>query len=80
MHSAVRESLVRGDRKTATGRTKTKKKKQVIFGHGAGEGAYDVDARLAADLQNRLVPNYKVHCARMPNDLSEVAADIRRLG
>jgi predicted alpha/beta hydrolase family esterase len=63
-------------RKTATG--STKKKKQVLFVHGAGEGAYDADAKLAADLRDQLGPNYKVHCPRMPNEAAPDAAVWKR--
>ena len=55
-----------------------KKKKQVLFVHGAGEGAYDADVKLAADLQNRLGPNYNVHCPRMPNEASPKTAVWKR--
>jgi pimeloyl-ACP methyl ester carboxylesterase len=63
-------------RKTATRRTK--KKKQVLFVHGAGEGAYDADAKLAADLRDQLGPDYKVHCPRMPNESAPDAAVWKR--
>jgi uncharacterized protein len=55
-----------------------KKKKQVLFVHGAGEGAYDADAKLAADLRDKLGLHYKVHCPRMPNEAAPDAAVWKR--
>lgn len=54
---------------------------EVLFFHGAGAGAYDEDARLAADLAARLGDEYTVAFPRLPEDdddderwMSEVAA------
>ena len=54
------------------------KKKQVLFVHGAGEGAYGADAKLAADLRDQLGPDYRVHCPRMPNEAAPDAAVWKR--
>lgn len=43
-------------------------KKQVLFIHGAGEGAYEVDKKLAVSLQQSLGPAYEVHCPAMPDE------------
>jgi predicted alpha/beta hydrolase family esterase len=43
-------------------------KKQVLFIHGAGEGAYEADKRLAASLQQSLGPGYEVHYPAMPDE------------
>ena len=43
-------------------------KKQVLFIHGAGEGAYEADKHLAASLQHSLGPEYEVHCPAMPDE------------
>jgi thioesterase domain-containing protein len=43
-------------------------KKQVLFIHGAGEGAYEADKKLAASLQQSLGPAYEVHCPAMPDE------------
>ena len=40
----------------------------VLFIHGAGEGAYEEDKKLAASLQQSLGPEYEVHCPAMPNE------------
>jgi len=58
--------------------TRRPRKKQVLFVHGAGEGAYDADAKLAADLRQRLGRNYRVHCPRMPNEAAPDAAVWKR--
>jgi pimeloyl-ACP methyl ester carboxylesterase len=62
-------------RKTPTRRTK---KKQILFVHGAGEGAYDADAKLAANLRDQLGPHYKVHYPRMPNEAAPDAPAWKR--
>src|SRR5215203_697838 len=66
------------DRKSAAGRTKSNRKKQVLFLHGAGKGAYDADARLAADLRDRLGPHYRVYYPRMPHEAAPDAAVWKR--
>lgn len=40
----------------------------ILFIHGAGEGAYDADKKLAASLQQSLGAGYEVHCPAMPNE------------
>jgi pimeloyl-ACP methyl ester carboxylesterase len=40
----------------------------VLFIHGAGDGAYDEDARMAASLRAALGENYQVHFPRMPSE------------
>ena len=42
--------------------------KQVLFIQGAGEGAYEEDAKLAASLQDALGTEYHVIYPRMPNE------------
>jgi hypothetical protein len=42
---------------------------QVLFVHGAGGGAYDEDARLAANLAEKLGPSYNVRYPMMPNEV-----------
>ncbi|GAB2800710.1 alpha/beta fold hydrolase [Rhabdobacter roseus] len=42
--------------------------KQVIFIHGAGEGAYQEDALLAKSLQKELGPDYDVRYLEMPDE------------
>jgi len=41
-------------------------KKQVLFIHGGGDGGYDVDAKLAASLQQELGKDYEVTYPQMP--------------
>jgi predicted alpha/beta hydrolase family esterase len=43
-------------------------KKQVLFIQGAGEGAYEEDAKLAASLQDALGNEYHVIYPKMPNE------------
>ena len=43
-------------------------KKRVLFIHGAGQGAYDEDRRLAASLQRALGAAYDVQCPQMPDE------------
>lgn len=43
-------------------------KKQALFIHGAGEGAYAADKKLAASLQRSLDPEYEVHYPAMPDE------------
>jgi uncharacterized protein len=42
--------------------------KQVLFIQGAGDGAFDEDAKLAVNLRERLGPGYQVRYPRMPNE------------
>jgi predicted alpha/beta hydrolase family esterase len=42
--------------------------KQVLFIQGAGEGAYEEDAKLAASLQDALGTEYHVICPKMPGE------------
>jgi uncharacterized protein len=54
--------------------------KQVLFVQGGGEGAHEADAKLAANLQSKLGPDYSVHCPKMPNEASpDFAAWTRHL-
>ena len=46
------------------------RKKQVLFIHGAGEGAYEEDKKLAASLQDALGAEYHVSYPHMPNEES----------
>jgi predicted alpha/beta hydrolase family esterase len=50
-------------------------KKHVLFIHGAGEGAYEEDQRLAASLQNALGTAYDVRYPKMPEEDSSTYAD-----
>lgn len=43
-------------------------KQQVLFIHGGGHGAYEVDAKLASSLQDALGSEYQVRCPKMPNE------------
>lgn len=43
-------------------------KKQVLFIHGAGEGAHAADKLLADNLQKELGAAYQVHCPQMPDE------------
>ena len=42
--------------------------KHILFVQGGGDGAYAVDARLAASLGRDLGPDYQVRFPRMPNE------------
>ena len=42
-------------------------KKQVLFVHGGGEGAYEEDKKLAENLRDVLGAAYDVRCPKMPN-------------
>jgi uncharacterized protein len=42
--------------------------KQVLFIQGAGDGAFDEDAKLAANLREELGPGYQVRYPKMPNE------------
>lgn len=50
-------------------------KKQVLFIHGAGEGAYEADKPLAVSLQAELGPAYQVHYPRMRDEESPEYTD-----
>lgn len=43
-------------------------KRQVLFVHGAGEGAYEADEKLVLSLRNALGSGYDVRSPRMPNE------------
>ncbi len=45
-------------------------KKQVLFIQGGGDGAYEVDSKLAASLQESLGAAYDVHYPEMPDEHS----------
>jgi predicted alpha/beta hydrolase family esterase len=49
--------------------------KDVLFIHGAGDGAYEDDARLVASLQSALGAAYAVHYPKMPLEDSAAYAD-----
>jgi hypothetical protein len=52
----------------------------VLFIHGAGEGAHEADARMAAALQAELGSAYEVDCPQMPDEADpDRAAWARRL-
>ena len=42
--------------------------RQVLFVHGAGEGAYEADAKLAESLRRKLGPDYQVRYREMPDE------------
>ncbi len=50
-------------------------KKHVLFIHGGGQGAYEVDRLLAASLQDALGSTYVVHYPKMPGEESAGYAD-----
>ncbi len=43
-------------------------KKRVLFVHGGGQGAYEEDRKLAANLQASLGVSYDVRCPKMPDE------------
>ena len=43
-------------------------KKQVLFVHGGGQGAYEEDEKLAASLRDALGPAYDVRYPKMPDE------------
>ncbi len=43
-------------------------KKQVLFIHGGGEGAYEEDKKMAANLRDVLGAAYDVRCPKMPDE------------
>lgn len=48
--------------------------RRVLFIQGAGEGAHEADARMAADLQAQLGPGYRVDCPVMPDEADPARA------
>jgi uncharacterized protein len=53
--------------------------RQVLFIQGAGAGAFDEDARLAANLRQQLGPGYQVRYPQMPNEDDPSYAAWKRL-
>ena len=45
-------------------------RKRVLFVHGGGQGAYEEDKKLAANLRDTLGTSYDVRCPKMPNENS----------
>jgi predicted alpha/beta hydrolase family esterase len=45
-----------------------RKTRPVLFVHGGGGGAYAADAKLAADLEEKLGPGYVVRFPKLPNE------------
>jgi uncharacterized protein len=43
-------------------------KRQLLFVHGGGEGAYEEDRKMAASLREALGGGYGVHCPKMPDE------------
>jgi len=43
-------------------------KRQLLFVHGGGEGAYEEDRKMAASLRDALVSGYEVRCPKMPEE------------
>ncbi len=43
-------------------------KKRVLFVHGGGQGAYEEDRKLAANLRDVLGDAYEVRCPKMPDE------------
>jgi predicted alpha/beta hydrolase family esterase len=43
-------------------------KRQALFIHGGGEGAYEEDKKMAASLQDALGSAYDVRCPKMPDE------------
>jgi predicted alpha/beta hydrolase family esterase len=43
-------------------------RKQVLFVHGGGQGAYEEDKKLAANLRDVLGAAYEVRCPKMPDE------------
>ena len=43
-------------------------KKQVLFVHGGGQGAYEEDKKMAANLRDVLGAAYDVRCPKMPDE------------
>lgn len=50
-------------------------RRQVLFIHGAGEGAYDEDGLIVASLRQALGPDYDVRYPRMPNEANPEYAE-----
>jgi pimeloyl-ACP methyl ester carboxylesterase len=53
--------------------------RRVLFIQGAGEGAHEADARMAAALQDALGPDYEVDCPPMPGEAEPDRATWARL-
>lgn len=53
-------------------------RKQVVFIQGAGDGAYDADAKLAASLRQALGDGYEVRYPAMPNEGDASYVDLAR--
>jgi uncharacterized protein len=49
---------------------RAQKKRQVLFIHGGGRGAYAADSKLAAKLAESLGPDYVVRCPKLPKEAS----------
>jgi uncharacterized protein len=43
-------------------------KKQVLFVHGGGQGAYEEDKKMAANLRDALGADYDVRCPKLPDE------------
>src|ERR687889_187357 len=43
-------------------------KRQLLFVHGGGEGAYEEDRKMAASLRDALGGGYEVRCPKMPEE------------
>jgi uncharacterized protein len=43
-------------------------KRQLLFVHGGGEGAYEEDRKMAVSLREALGSGYEVHCPKMPDE------------
>jgi pimeloyl-ACP methyl ester carboxylesterase len=43
-------------------------KRQLLFVHGGGEGAYEEDRKMAASLRDALGGGYEVRCPKMPDE------------
>jgi uncharacterized protein len=43
-------------------------KRQLLFVHGGGEGAYEEDRKMAASLRDALGSGYEVRCPKMPEE------------
>lgn len=43
-------------------------KRQLLFVHGGGEGAYEEDRKMAASLRDALGSGYELRCPKMPEE------------
>jgi uncharacterized protein len=43
-------------------------KRQLLFVHGGGEGAFEEDRKMAASLRDALGSSYEVQCPKMPDE------------